>query len=109
RPFAGASASGYRATLHPDRPWEGPEGRVELQRTEDGGLPDAWVQKGLELRLRAGGERFRPRKGGPRRSLKQWLQEAGIVPWMRGRIPLLYHDGRLVAVGDLWIDSATAP
>ena len=31
------------------------------------------------------------------------LQEAGIPPWWRDDIPLLYHDGALVAVADLWL------
>jgi len=31
------------------------------------------------------------------------MQEWGIVPWMRGRIPLLYAGEALVAVGDLWL------
>jgi tRNA(Ile)-lysidine synthase len=31
------------------------------------------------------------------------MQERGIVPWMRGRIPLLFAADELVAVGDLWI------
>jgi tRNA(Ile)-lysidine synthase len=31
------------------------------------------------------------------------LQQAAIVPWMRGRIPLLYRGDRLIAVADLWL------
>jgi tRNA(Ile)-lysidine synthase len=34
------------------------------------------------------------------------FQEAGVVPWMRARVPLLYRDAELVAVGDLWVSSA---
>ncbi len=56
----------------------------------------------LEIRWRQGGERIRLHPGGPRRALKDLLRESGIRPWMRGRIPLVYADGRLAAVGDLW-------
>jgi tRNA(Ile)-lysidine synthase len=45
------------------------------------------------------------------KKLKKLLQEAGVVPWMRERLPLLYSNGELVAVADLWIadDAAAAP
>jgi tRNA(Ile)-lysidine synthase len=33
--------------------------------------------------------------------LKDLFQESGIVPWMRDRVPLLYRDASLVAIGDL--------
>ena len=40
--------------------------------------------------------------------LKKLLQEDGVVPWMRQRIPLLYSGDDLVAVGDLWIASSVS-
>jgi hypothetical protein len=40
--------------------------------------------------------------------LKDLLREAGIRPWMRDRIPLVYGDGRLLAVADLWADADRA-
>ena len=55
-----------------------------------------------------GGESLRPHPARPRKRLKQLCQEAGIVPWMRERLPLLIAGSRLVAVGDLWIDSELA-
>jgi len=30
------------------------------------------------------------------------MQEAGIPPWERTRIPLIYLDDQLVAVGSYW-------
>ena len=94
--------------LSTDRPWTGPEGRLTL--IEAGGgpheqmvFPDAWAAAGLSVRFRRGGERFRPRGAAHHRSLKKLLQEEGIVPWMRSRIPLLYRDEELVGVGDLWV------
>ncbi|HZL96031.1 MAG TPA: tRNA lysidine(34) synthetase TilS, partial [Vicinamibacterales bacterium] len=61
----------------------------------------------LALRFRAGGEQFQPLDQRHRQPLKRWLQEAGIVPWMRSRIPLLYRGQQLVAVGDLWLAAET--
>jgi tRNA(Ile)-lysidine synthase len=76
-------------------------GRLALQRCEPPGI---WLaaDEELELRWRGGGERARP--AGKRRSadLKKWLQEAAVPPWWRERVPLLYLDNQLLAVGGLW-------
>jgi tRNA(Ile)-lysidine synthase len=42
---------------------------------------------------------------GSTRALKKLLQETGVVPWMRGRVPLVFAGETLVAVGDLWISA----
>jgi tRNA(Ile)-lysidine synthase len=85
-------------------PWMGPEGRVELTPAQDGrGLAQSWIERGLTLRFRAGGERFRPHGREHRHSLKHLFQEEGVVPWMRERVPLLYRGEELAAIGDLWI------
>lgn len=57
----------------------------------------------LTVTARQGGERLRPLPGGPSRPLKKWLQEQGVPPWERDRIPLIWQDDELVAVGDLWV------
>lgn len=44
----------------------------------------------VTIRVRRGGERLRPDRRRPRRSLKNLLQEARIAPWERDRLPLLY-------------------
>jgi len=31
------------------------------------------------------------------------FQEAGIPPWRRAAMPLVYLDGRLAAIGGLWV------
>ncbi len=61
-----------------------------------------------ELRFRAGGEHLKPHPGRPRKRLKDLCQEAGVVPWMRNRLPLVYVGAKLAAVGDLWIDAGFA-
>jgi tRNA(Ile)-lysidine synthase len=112
-PLPPASPPGYEARIASGAAWSGPEGRVELERQPSGaGLPQTWVEQGLRLRFRAGSERFRPRGREHRHSLKHLFQESGIVPWMRDRVPLIYRDDALVAIGDLWlgadVDSAPA-
>jgi tRNA(Ile)-lysidine synthase len=77
------------------------EGELGLVQANDYGIPDRWARAGLDVQFRQGGERFRPRGSRHHKSLKQWFQEAGIVPWMRNAVPLLYHDDELVAVGDI--------
>ena len=61
--------------------------------------------------MRRGGEEFRPYGQGHTRKLKKLLQEEGIVPWMRDRLPLVYAGEQLVAVGDLWLaaDAVSSP
>lgn len=56
-----------------------------------------------QLSFRCGGERCRPRGRGHSQSLKKLLQASGLEPWLRDRVPLIYRDGELVAVGDLWL------
>lgn len=78
-------------------------GRISLVRAASGGLAPRRVGAVLTVRLRRGGERLRPAGEGHHRELKKLLQERGVVPWMRDRIPLLYAGGELVAVAGLWI------
>ena len=79
-------------------------GRLSLAASDQGGL-DPVLLHDIVIRFRVGGESLRPHPARPRKRLKQLCQEAGIVPWMRERLPLLYVGSRLAAVGDLWIDA----
>lgn len=102
-PLPAASPEGYSARVAASVPWVGPEGRVELVPAQDGcGLPQSWVDEGLTLRFRRGGERFRPHGRDHRHSLRSLFQERGIVPWLRDRVPLIYRGTELAAIGDLW-------
>lgn len=82
-------------------------GRFELVSGEQGGLRQAGLPR-VSIRFRAGGESLRPHPARPRKRLKDLCQEAGIVPWMRERLPLVFAGDRLAAVGDLWIDAEFA-
>lgn len=53
--------------------------------------------------FRQGGERFHPEGRAHSQQLKKLLQEAGVPPWRRPRLPLIYLDGELAAVADLWV------
>lgn len=76
-----------RLSLAPD-----PHGNVCLTR---------WPAR-LQVRFRDGGELLRTAAG--RQSLKDVLQRAGVPPWQRTRLPLLYDGAQLIAVADLWLD-----
>jgi len=57
----------------------------------------------LQVRLRRGGESCRLPGRAHHHKLKKLLQERGMPPWQRARIPLLYVGEELAAVGDLWV------
>jgi len=78
-------------------------GSLSLDAAGGPGIRPSIANAGLRVAWREGGERVRPKGHAQTHSLKKLLQEAGIVPWQRAKIPLLYSDERLVAVGDLWI------
>jgi tRNA(Ile)-lysidine synthase len=64
------------------------------------------TQAQVSIRLRQGGEKLKPSCARPRRTLKHLLQEAGIPPWQRERLPLIYSGGQLVAVPGIGVDCA---
>ena len=57
------------------------------------------------MRLRSGGERLQPDPKRPRRTLKNLFQEAGVPPWERERLPLLFCGDELVWVPGLGVDA----
>lgn len=60
----------------------------------------------FSVRPRQGGERCHPEHRPRSQSLKKCLQEVALPPWLRDQLPLLYDDGALLAVGDLWCEKA---
>jgi len=74
-------------------------GRLLFERTTGQGLSLARLSaEPVTVRLRQGGERLRPDCLRPTRSLKNLLQEAGMPPWQRQRLPLLFSGEKLVFV-----------
>lgn len=60
----------------------------------------------LQVRCRRGGERIKPAAALHHRELRLLLQESGVPPWQRGRIPLIYVRDELIAVADLYLSDA---
>ncbi len=75
-------------------------GYLNFQQQRGQGLSPNCEQ--LELRYRRGGESI-SLPGRPNKSLKKLFQEFSIPPWLRDRIPLLYHRGELVCVPGLGV------
>ncbi|MGI9237894.1 MAG: tRNA lysidine(34) synthetase TilS [Woeseiaceae bacterium] len=78
-------------------------GALRFQRDQPCGLSEDLLRRDIQIRYRQGGERFIPYGQVHTRKLKKLLQEEGVVPWMRDRLPLVYAGEALVAVGDHWL------
>jgi tRNA(Ile)-lysidine synthase len=77
----------------------------ELRFAPGEGIDSRWIrEKAFEVRLRSGGERLQLHPRRPRRTLKNLFQEAGVPPWARERLPLLYCGGELVWAPGLGVD-----
>ena len=102
------------APVFEPRPWKG-EARLELpaldgemrfSRVRGAGLDSALLRKkAFHVRLRSGGERLRPDARRPSRTLKNLFQEAGVPPWERERMPLLFCGKDLVWAPGLGVDA----
>jgi len=68
-------------------------------------LAEHWHAAQIEIKFRSGGEKIRLYGRTGHHSLKKLFQEAGISPWEREQMPLIYLNGCLAAVGDLWISA----
>ena len=62
----------------------------------------------LRVSARCGGEKLQLHAGASRRPVRLLLQEYGVPPWQRERLPYLWHADRLLAVGDLFLDHGFA-
>lgn len=116
--FAAVSLRRYRGEVHlvenrPAGAWCIPwQGEPELDLGAAGTLlfeptPGAGVRLEGEVRVasRRGGEGLRLQAGGPARTLKNLLREAGLPSWERERLPLIRVDGRLAWVAGLGADA----
>jgi len=104
--LAGRGAGARPAAAPASRQWrpgealELPAGRLWAEPAAAGGLRDAPL---LEVRWRAGGARCRPAGRRHSQTLKRLLQELRVPPWERAGLPLLYRDGVLAGVADLFV------
>jgi tRNA(Ile)-lysidine synthase len=82
-------------------------GELRFRRARGAGIAAALVEgRTFRVRLRGGGERLRPDPRRPRRSLKNLFQEAGVPPWRRERLPMLYFGDELIWAPGLGVDAA---
>ena len=85
-------------------------GVLRFERCQGDGIAAGWFQRGvLTVRVRGGGEGLRLIAGGPRRTVRNLLQEAGVPPWRRERLPMLYLDQMLAAVPGVGVDERLRP
>lgn len=71
---------------------------LDRERLQAQGLALERAAGPLTVRFRRGGERLRLPGREHRHSLKKLLQARGVPPWLRDRLPLLYHGDDLIAV-----------
>jgi tRNA(Ile)-lysidine synthase len=64
---------------------------------------------GLEVRFRVKGLFCRTVRDRHRRPLKKLYQEAGVPPWIRPHVPLVFVEGNLLAVADIRTCHSDAP
>lgn len=122
--IAGLMLRRYRgeAWVESERPVPGPDWQMSWQGeskllldelgvclswlpTQGAGISlDKLKQAPVSIRLRQGGEKLKPSCACPRRTLKHLLQEAGMPPWQRERLPLIYSGEQLVAVPGIGVD-----
>ncbi|MEG0821121.1 MAG: tRNA lysidine(34) synthetase TilS [Burkholderiaceae bacterium] len=81
-------------------------GVLHFTRTDGVGFDSTWLAASpLELRGRAGGERFKPEALRPSKTLKRLFQEAAIPEFERARLPLLWRGDDLIFVAGLGADA----
>jgi tRNA(Ile)-lysidine synthase len=81
-------------------------GELRFRRSRGGGIASERIKgKRLHVRLRSGGERLRPDARRPSRTLKNLFQEAGVPPWERERLPLIFCGNDLVWAPRLGVDA----
>ncbi len=80
-------------------------GEIRFERMRGAGVALARLRgRPVQLRLRGGGERIQPDSRRPRRTLKNLFQEAGLPPWQRDRLPLLFCGEDLVWAPGIGVD-----
>jgi len=77
-------------------------GALCLVADPDGPIAAKSLPKTLRVGRREGGETLVTESGGPRRALKELLRVAGIPPWEREGLPIVFA-ADIVAVGDLFV------
>ncbi len=80
-----------------------PDGSEFVVTIEEGNGFKIPAEASVSIRFRSGGERCKPAGRNGSNTLKKLFQEYGLEPWLRNRVPLVYVQDQLAAVGDLWV------
>ena len=87
-----------------ERPLELPTGILTPRRGPGQGVAERHLRgRRVRVAFRLGGERLQPVGRRERHTLKHLFQDAGVPPWERGQVPLLYLDDQLIAVAGYWV------
>jgi len=70
-----------------------------------GGIDARRMPAALMVRRRDGGETLRPAPLAKTQTVQHLCQSLGVLPWMRDALPLVFADGELIAVADLWLNA----
>lgn len=81
-------------------------GQLIAEEARNGIARHIWEQGLIQVKYRQGGEKLSLANRDGRHSLKKLYQEAGIAPWLRDLIPLIYINGELAAVGTHWMSAS---
>jgi len=82
------------------------DGELRFKRVLGKGIDSSLLKKNsFQVRLRSGGERLRIDARRPSRTLKNLFQEAGVPPWERERMPLIFCGDDLVWAPGLGVDA----
>ena len=82
-----------------------PAGVLAMTRGRGEGMSAQKLERSrVTIRPRRGGECLQPDERRPRRTVKNLLQEAGIPPWQRERLPFIYCGEALACVPGVGID-----
>ncbi len=80
-----------------------PSGFLNVEKINGEGIDALYQQKQIYVKGRSGGERCKPFGRSKSQKLKKLFQEYEIPIWQRDRLPLIYIEDKLAAVGDLWV------
>lgn len=90
-----------------EQPLDVESGRLTARQVVGKGLKSVSINNNIvQVRYRRGGETIRPAGRKETHKLKKLFQEAGVPPWKRDRVPLIYINDQLVAVTGYWIDDS---
>ncbi len=78
---------------------------LTLCRASTGISRALWDSSTVWVRFRKGAEKIQPSGREGHHTLKKLFQEIAMPPWERGAIPLIYMNGELAAVADLWVSA----